>query len=204
MSWPGELSMKSTTVSEIEGDSSLWALYDSAFPAEERDPRAVITNGLARGVVDVVRACVGAALFGFAIVHRLQQLPVAFLVYLAVIPEARGRGIGQALFHEVERRSPGGVVWEIDVPSLAPNATERRIRERRKLFFERLGGTVVSTSYLQPPINSPHPVPMLLMASGPARNSAASDLIDAVYRDKYVDLNGVDAGLVSALRARIA
>ena len=182
---------------EVESDAPLWALYDTAFPAEEREPRSVTHAGLERGLVDVLRLRSTGETLGFAIVHRLVEPEAAFLVYLAVAPNARGKGLGAALFEEVARRSRGGVVWEVDRPAMASDAAERALRERRQRFFERLGGRIVFSDYLQPALHGPSPVPMALMAFGAALSAPVEALVHALYFEKYAALNGASGVLAS-------
>ncbi len=202
MSEHGEAVIEPASAAELERDSALWSLYDAAFPAEEREPRSVTVTGLERGVVDVLRARTRGATSGFAVAHRLRDPAAAFLVYLAVMPEARGTGLGQALFQRVAASSPAGVVWEIDRADLARDAAEQQVRERRQRFFEHLGGRVVASNYLQPAINGPLPVPMALMACGAAVELSASTLIKAIYFEKYAALNGLAATQLESLLAR--
>ncbi len=194
--------IEAAAAGELAGDTRLWALYEQAFPADEREPQSVISRGVERGLVEVTRAREHGQTVGFTVVHRLREPTALFLVYLAVVAERRSSGLGRALFGEVDVRSPGGVVWEIDRAELAPSDAERQIRERRQRFFESLGGRVVARDYEQPPINGPAPVPMALMACGAAAEVPTEKLVRALYFEKYAALNGVDPSVLQSLLER--
>ena len=192
-------------------DAALWALYAESMPAEEREPRDVILASVAAGDAVLTRARQDAATVGFAVTHLLRRPPAAFLVYLAVARERRGGGIGGELFEHAwrtaERTAAGrgsnllGMTWEIDDPERASDAAERQRRVKRRRFFERLGGAALAVEYVQPPVNGPMPVPMLLMWRGrPA--PPVSDLVRAIYFEKYGAANGIPIATLEALLER--
>jgi GNAT superfamily N-acetyltransferase len=199
---------------ELAHDDAWWAIYDESFPASEREPRAVILGSLRRGVGVAARARRGQTVAGLATVHLLRRPAAVFLVYLAVAPALRGRGLGGPLLEDVYRvaadrlardGSPlAGLIWEVDAPALAATPEERRRRERRLAFFGRLGGAVLPRPYAQPPLQGTDPVTMHLMyrpaaGAGWPDREAADALVRAMYFEKYGAANGIPQEILEGL-----
>ena len=196
----------------LADDAAWWALYAQAFPPAEREPPEVIVRGLSLGVGVALRARAGGRTTGLATLHLLRNPPMVFLVYLAVATDARGGGLGSALFEQAwaegavrmnaGRRSPSGMVWEVEAP-LATADLASIERQRRIDFFRRRGGRLLDQAYLQPPIDGVAPVPMRLMyrpADGAdARGPDVEALVRAIYFEKYGEVNGIDTHVLRAL-----
>jgi hypothetical protein len=164
----------------------------------------------------LTRARQGTTTVGFAFTHLLKHPPAAFLVYLAIAKLHRSGGLGSKLFEYAWRTAEGvaagrgnellGVAWEIDDPQRAPDEAERERRVRRRAFFTRLGGEPFSGAYIQPPVNGPKPVPMLLMWRGtPGRASPPmQNLVRAIYFEKYGAANGIPGETLEDLLGRLS
>jgi GNAT superfamily N-acetyltransferase len=204
---------------ELARDDAWWAIYDESFPASEREPRAVILGSVRQGVGVAARARRGQTVAGLATVHLLRRPAAVFLVYLAVAPALRGRGLGGPLLEDVYRVAAdrlaragaplAGLVWEVDAPALAATADERQRRERRIEFFRRLGGALLPRPYAQPPLQGTEPVPMRLMyrpaaGAGWPDGAAADALVRAMYFEKYGAANGISAEILERLYGEAA
>ena len=198
---PGEIVVECLGKEELAADEAWWGLYESAFPASEREPRDVIFRSLELGVGVAFRARREGRTIGLATTHLLRRPPTVFLVYLAVDSTYRGAGVGRELFEVAWQVSaekivasgerPLGYVWEVD-PAPADGAVD--VCRRRVGFFERQGGRVITRKYRQPPVDGINIVPMWLMYR-PAPTDGAVDidvLVRAMYREKYGQVNGID------------
>ncbi|MEN6631725.1 MAG: hypothetical protein ABFD84_04810 [Candidatus Polarisedimenticolia bacterium] len=199
----------------LAADDGLWRLYDAAFPADEREPRAVVVRSLELGVGLALRARRGERTGGLALAHLLRDPAAVFLVYLAVDPASRGWGIGRALFEETWRRgaerlragkrTPLGLVWEVDEREDASGAARGSLAARTA-FFARQGGAAQPGPYVQPPIAGPAPIPMRLFfraapgTRGPFDRAFARRLARAIHLEKYGAVNGVGRATLDALR----
>jgi GNAT superfamily N-acetyltransferase len=203
------------TIVEASSDLSIWQLYAAAFPAEEREPEKAILASMDRGAALLARARVDGKTAGFAVLHLLTKPAAAFLVYLAVSPQYRRRGIGSSLFGCAWERAQHlasirgtqlqGMVWEVDDPEQAQTSKEKQRRLVRIGFFQHLGARLLETNYFQPPVNGPCAVPMLLMyrsATG-EHPPAVSDLVRAMYFEKYGAANGIPAPTLRKLLATL-
>jgi hypothetical protein len=187
-------------VAELERDAPFWALYEDAFPPNEREPRAVITGSVASGAGLAVRAR-DPGTIGLATLHLLRDPPAPFLVYLAVARERRGAGVGgplleRALALGAERLgaaglSPRGCVWEVEDPAATQDPAARARRQKRIAWFERQGGRILPVRYRQPPVDGIAPVPMLLMERPPGAFSDGRAVARAITFEKYGGANGI-------------
>lgn len=139
------------------------ALYERAFPPEERVPVEEHLRELRPDSDAVLLAAQdeGGKLLGLARYDLYEH--AAYLYYLAVDETVRSLGLGSAIYQEILRRlDPGltGMVFEVERPDHAadPELAGRRIR-----FYQRLGAKLLrGIDYLQEIPGQP-PVPMHLM-----------------------------------------
>lgn len=156
------------------------AIYENAFPEEERDPVDEIAASL-HGSDDTevvhLRALVEQnEVMGFTYFSTYPDYYLGFLKFIAVRADLRGRGYGPVLLQDAIRqvRADGictmgwpylGLVFEVERPEAAENAHERQLRERRIHFYQRNGATMIKgIDFIAPPITPQQPsIPFHLM-----------------------------------------
>jgi GNAT superfamily N-acetyltransferase len=202
------IELECVSSADLARDQCWWSIYSKSFPAQEREPAEVIIRGIDLRLALAARVRRDGRTVGIASAHFLTQPEVLFLVYLAIDPDERGRGLGAKLFEyawnsaEEHRRQRGGrlrgIVWEVDPPGAEAAGSDRRIH-----FFQRMGAALLPRRYVQPPVNGVI-VPMLLMFR-PAANAPMPDdsgigtIIKAMYSEKYGALNGIPRGILRRL-----
>lgn len=137
--------------------AAAWALYETAFPANERRDGEWQVRALAQTEYHMCAAAEDGKLTAIAFywLHG-EEL---FLEHLAVAPELRGRGIGAALLREI-RDLPGKLILEIEKPVDAPT-------RRRQRFYEHMGLTLSRFGYDAPPYQAGEAdCPLQLMSEG--------------------------------------
>lgn len=133
------------------------ALYHESFDEASRDPDedfARDADGNGEYVLTLARDEQG--LHGFIRWGHLERLDALFVIHLAVVPSARGRGIGARLIGSVcEGREGLPVLLEVDPESDSYP------------WWGRRGARTLTPTYTQPALH-PHtgPVPFHLMAMG--------------------------------------
>ncbi|WP_290744563.1 GNAT family N-acetyltransferase [Fibrobacter sp. UBA4309] len=120
------------------------ALYESAFPANERIPiKHLLDDKIKRefwaffdkedGANDAVsRFC------GFS--NSISHGSITNIVYFAVVPELRSRGYGSQILQAIRRQHPDTrIVVDIEVEEDSKDAEELERRNRRREFYTRNG-----------------------------------------------------------------
>ena len=109
------------------------------FPPSELKGVNSILNLLEKGEYDVLAAEVDGSFAAYALVYRPAGSRVILLDYLAVVPQARGRGIGLELLAALKQHyadEADCIMVECERPKAAPDEAEAR---RRIRFYERAG-----------------------------------------------------------------
>ena len=128
-----------TELERLNGESpelpAVLALYESAFPANERrEPEEIIGEEGGPGELLAVKR--GGALAGMLAV--LSYKDITHILYFAVLPELRSGGIGAAALAALRGRYPDRrIIADLERPEPGcPNIEQRR---RRLAFYERCG-----------------------------------------------------------------
>lgn len=133
------------------------SLYELAFPECERRP----IEAWLRLMNDepAFHAMVIATESTFAGILTYWELPeFVYVEHFAIVPEARGGGIGEHMMQQFRQAFPR-VVLEAEPPT--DELTHRRIA-----FYRRCGFEVSERPYLQPPYRLGEPsVPLVLMST---------------------------------------
>jgi GNAT superfamily N-acetyltransferase len=214
---PAGITIEAATPAALRDDAGFWQLYATSFATAEREPAEVILRSIEQGPGFTLRALADGRTVGLATGHVLEEPAATFLVYLAVDPAWRSRHLGRALFDVADRsgatrliersRPTSGMAWEIDDPSADVSPSERNVRQGRLRFFEKLGGRMLDTPYVQPPVDGHTLVPMRLMFRPVAgqnlpTGAATEKLIRAIYFEKYCAINNIPSSTLERLVAR--
>jgi len=114
-------------------------------PALLEQPGALVLLALRGGRVVGIASC----FFGFS---TFAARPLLNVHDLAVLPEQRGQGIGQALLDEVERRALARGCCKVTLEVLETNEGARRLYHRQGFRDFELGGVARRTLFLVKPI----------------------------------------------------
>ncbi len=134
-------------------------LYSETFPEEEKVPFRNLLRTEGRGG-RMLSFSDGGAFAGFA--YMFSSGDLTFLVYLAVLPECRGKGYGAQAVDIIRRSSEGRVFSVMEKPDCGFSDPAACARRRR--FYERNGCTVpgidlVSDGYVFDAIFLGEPIP---------------------------------------------
>jgi GNAT superfamily N-acetyltransferase len=160
-------------------------LYETSFPIEERTPTDLLIASIRQvargerfpGCISHFRIAVeDNKVIGISIYSYYQKPRIAFLGYLAIQPDLRGRGLGSWLLertveqlstdaHALGGKSARGMCWEVERPEDSTSPEEQARRERRIDFYKRNGAHVLSQiKFTAPPLaEGLPPVPYYLM-----------------------------------------
>ena len=124
--------------------SQVMALYESAFPANERIP---IKHLLDSKIKREFWAFFDGDLFcGFS--NSISHGDITNIVYFAVVPELRGRGYGSQILQAIREKHPDSrIVVDIEVEEDSKDAEELERRNRRRNFYQRNGFDAAPVEY---------------------------------------------------------
>jgi len=112
------------------------ALYEAAFPKRERAPFSLLVKRLRKPCAELWAFYDEESFVGFAYVVKREKL--AYLYYLAIRKEERGRGLGRAAMGKLLRLYAGGRFF-LALERLDEPADNREERLRRHAFYESCG-----------------------------------------------------------------
>lgn len=174
------------------------AIYEEAFPPQQRAPFDELIAGARKGDRFFVVVTGTADPVGFAALSQLKSIECVFVEYFAVARHRRGRGIGAGLWEEMlrtleERHEPLRLVLEVEDPDEPGIAAEKvEVRRRRIRFWERCGARLLADhGYTMPDLGG-GTEPLRLMWADPTMPTAARptgeelfQLIRALYVEGY-------------------
>lgn len=146
----------------VDGEDSehfreVWALYESAFPSDERrDGERQKATFKRPEYVMLAALDEKNALVGLLSVWEFGGF--VFMEHLAVKGHLRGKGFGSEILRRYMSGCSKNVVLEVELPGTD-------VQKRRIAFYERLGFKLNRHDYVQPSYGpGKNPVPMLLMS----------------------------------------
>ena len=161
---------------EIKKDSpylpQVQALYESAFPANERIPmKQLLDNKIKRefcaffeeglrenngengdneiaAVKNTATEIAAAPRFrGFS--NSITHGDITNIVYFAVVPELRSRGYGSKILQAIRKQHPDTrIIVDIEVEEDSKDAEELKRRNRRREFYQRNGFDASPVDYV--------------------------------------------------------
>jgi GNAT superfamily N-acetyltransferase len=161
-------------------------LYESSFPDDEREPTPDLRQSIdplliSQPTQTSIRHMFVAERAGMVVGLLLQdyfpRVGLGWIIYLAIDPSERRSGLGtrlfqcgiascrlDALFNQDEYR---GVILEIERVEDSLGEAQRSEREKRMMFFNRLGIEKLTGTYIQPSLGEGlNPVKLNLFIAG--------------------------------------
>ena len=129
------------------------ALYESAFPANERIPiKHLLDDKIKREFwaffnKDNGENAAAPKFCGFS--NSISHGDITNIVYFAVVPELRCHGYGSQILQVIRRQHPDTrIVVDIEVEEDSKNAEELKRRNRRREFYTRNGFDASPVDYV--------------------------------------------------------
>ncbi|PTX22440.1 acetyltransferase (GNAT) family protein [Pontibacter mucosus] len=133
-----------------------WALYEQAFPLEERRPLAWQRDIMPHAPYHFELILQEEALVGILLWWGFEE--VRYIEHLATAPAQRGRGYGKRILESFTNRDARPILLEVEPP-------REEIQQRRIRFYEQGGFTLNHHFYQQPPYHPGlQPLTLLLMS----------------------------------------
>lgn len=173
------------------GFEQAMAIYEQSLPSNERQSRSVIEDRLNQGLCTLFGVMEDSAVIGMMVIWIFEDTPFAFLDYLAVHQDYRGKGIGefcmQKIMEEFAKMNKSMLI-EVEDPDFGE---DRVTKIRRIRFYEKCGAKwLANTPYIIPPLDGTDPTPMLILiiANKEATQldgASVRDILRRIYRSVY-------------------
>jgi GNAT superfamily N-acetyltransferase len=158
-------------------------LYETAFPPTERVFVSRLLGMLGRAGAHMLAAIdENHLLVGMAFYTEVPEARAAFLWYFAMIPEARGHGLGMQFYHAILNRLDADdrmLVFDVEIPELAKTSEENRLAQRRIGFYRRLGARVLGGIEYTQQVEAHHPRLTMYLMVHPLRPLTAQEACDS-------------------------
>lgn len=157
------------------------ALYESAFPPEERRPTAdELALDDKRFTISLIEH--QGRFAGFITVWHFDRF--AYIEHFATLPKLRGCGIGSQTLAKLLATTDKPIVLEVEPPTDA-------LAKRRIAFYRRAGFAEMPQPYEQPPYHADAPaVPLRIMTTS---RDTSDDFFDEIKRTLYAEVYKVTA-----------
>lgn len=153
-------------------------LYEESFPIEERRPWELITSPEDEAFSLNALYSEDGGLVGFYTYWRLEHS--LYYEHLAISPELRGSGLGQAVVELWSRETKLPLILEVELAETSDMAT------RRINFYRRNGLHLLPYDYIQPAYSRELPsVPMHVMCSEVLDTEHFGRVCAEIYRRVY-------------------
>lgn len=123
--------------------SKIKRLYIEAFPENERFSFSMMIKNES-GHYETFGFYQDGNFCGFAIL--LNSLDISHIIYFAILPELRGKGLGKKALGAMARIKEGMRII-VDIERELPQCEENEIRRRRKNFYLRNGYSETEVRY---------------------------------------------------------
>ena len=182
-------SLKKEDIYEFDG---FYAIYSTSFPQSEQKSREALMLMKDSLEYTVFIAYYDEKIAGFCIMYHPLNDDFFLLEYMAVDATLRGLGVGstlltqsiQSLFNTYGTRA---LLIEIDSPEKASH--EQQIREKRELFYRRLGALKIDPfDYILPLQTNEEPPPMELLVYHPTMKVVSKDQLHQWITKLYVNV----------------
>ncbi len=152
--------------------------YTDAFPAGERRDFSIAKRYVDENPNFHIKAVfLDEQYAGFITYWQFEQF--VFAEHFAINPAFRNQGIGAYIMQTLQEMEKYPIILEVERP--VDELTQRRIS-----FYERLGFTLDTHDYAQPPYREEEPyIPMYLMAYGLDLKKHYDEVQQTLYRIVY-------------------
>jgi ribosomal protein S18 acetylase RimI-like enzyme len=155
------------------------ALYQSAFPADERREFGdLLALAETQNEMQIKIKKLGGELLGFIIYWEFENF--IYVEHFAVNERFRGNGHGAKIFQNFLQNAKKTIILEVEPP-------ENLVAEKRIKFYERLGMILNYFPYTQPPYSTgKNPVNMLIMSSKNINENDFKSIKNEIFEKVYL------------------
>ena len=158
----------------------VFSILESSFPKSERGNAELHRREHSRDNFRCMCCEPEGVPAAFINYYELPEQEFIFVEHFAVSEELRGKGVGSAMMRElIAGYSPLNIVLEVESP--VDDITRRRVA-----FYQRLGFSLNSGAYFQPPFyGNPQPLPLKLMSTIPLSAASFESTALSIHHNIY-------------------
>ncbi|MCD8543330.1 MAG: GNAT family N-acetyltransferase [Sulfurospirillum cavolei] len=174
-----------------------YAIYSTAFPPSEQKPREVLLAMCCASFYTIYLAYNDEKIVGFCIMYHPWNEDFFLLEYMAVDETLRGIGLGSTLLKQsidalYQNYGIRALLIEIDSPE--KSSAEQEIREKRELFYRRLGALKIDPfDYILPSQTKEDAPPMELLVYHPSLREVSKERLQTWLEKLYTNVYGCEA-----------
>lgn len=171
-----------------------YAIYSAAFPLSEQKSRDALLAMQHASFYTIYLAYNDEKIVGFCIMYHPHRDDFFLLEYMAIDETQRGIGLGSTLLKSsmdqlFQTHGIRALLIEIDSPE--KSSAEQEIREKRELFYRRLGALKVDPfDYILALQSNEEPPPMELLVYHPSMREVSKATLHVWIEKLYVDVYG--------------
>jgi len=183
--------LEHTNAEEFDG---FYAIYSTSFPLSEQKSRDALLAMQHASFYTIYLAYNDEKIVGFCIIYHPHNEDFFLLEYMAVDESLRGIGLGSTLLQSsidqlFKTHGTRALLIEIDSPE--KSSKDHEIREKREVFYRRLGALKIDPfDYILPSQTSELAPPMELLVYHPTLREVSKESLQTWLEKLYVDVYG--------------
>lgn len=188
------LHVKALEQNNLKEFDGFYAIYSTSFPLSEQKSRDALLAMQDASFYTIYLAYNDEKIVGFCIMYHPHNDDFFLLEYMAVDERLRGMGLGSTLLKSsieqlFKTHGTRALLIEIDSPEKSSN--EQEIREKRELFYRRLGALKIDPfDYILALQSSEEAPPMELLVYHPSMREVSKESLQTWLEKLYVDVYG--------------
>jgi GNAT superfamily N-acetyltransferase len=188
------LHVKALEQNDSKEFDGFYAIYSTSFPLCEQKSRDALFAMQHASFYTIFLAYNDEKIVGFCIMYHPHDDDFFLLEYMAVDERLRGIGLGSTLLQSsidqlFKTHGTRALLIEIDSPE--KSSAEQEIREKREVFYRRLGALKIDPfDYILPSQTSELAPPMELLVYHPTLREVSKESLQTWLEKLYVDVYG--------------
>ncbi|MCP9766312.1 GNAT family N-acetyltransferase [Lacihabitans sp. LS3-19] len=193
-------------IDELETFKEVFEIYESSFPANERQPIETLKIRLKINKEVLFAAKLNNKVVGIGFLFDLLGSDFLLLDYLAVKHNHRGNQVGERLFKQLKEYANNQkkhLLMEVDDPEFGE---DKELRIKRIAFYQKNGALVLqNVKYILPALDGTESTNQILMLVPYLSKSQFSgfeikELVKLLYSELY-GIDGDDEGLSAIIKS---
>ncbi len=190
------LHVKALEQDDTQEFDGFYAIYSTAFPLSEQKSRDALLAMQRASFYTIYLAYNDEKIVGFCMMYHPCDEDFFLLEYMAVDEALRGIGLGSTLLGrsiEMLYQNHGIRALLIEIDSPEKSSSEQEIREKREMFYRRLGALKIDPfDYILPSQSKEEAPPMELLVYHPSMHDVSKEQLQTWLEKLYTNVYGCE------------